>query len=46
MRRTYLIKYTSIISLFKFKFKFKFKQKYVLFRLNKSITSIFIKFLK
>jgi len=44
MRRTYLIKYTSIISLFKF--KFKFKQKYVLFRLNKSITSIFIKFLK
>lgn len=44
MRRTYLIKYTSIISLFIF--KFKFKQKYVLFRLNKSITSIFIKFLK
>ena len=42
MRRTYLIKYKSIISLF----KFKFKQKYVLFRLNKSITSIFIKFLK
>ncbi len=40
MRRTYLIKYTSIISLF------KFKQKYVLFRLNKSTTSIFIKFLK